>query len=433
MNLSSKSILVVDGGGLFVSFARRMTQPGGFGKVWYSNMWHRGRPTFSELSVGKGYDGIEVVPNRDTDNEFPTSLWSVIDKADVIAFPDCYDGDWQEYLRKQGKHVWGSGMGAELELNRFLAKQVMDEVGLPVGPYCIVKGMTELREYLRENADQVLKVSFLRGLMETRKHHKYWLSKTFLDGLEYRLGPLAEDQEFIVEQQIPTEIEVGGDHTFVHRFPSLAINGVERKDAAYLGIVQDYDELPDEIRDLDEKIAPVLERNGYANFFSSEVRKAKNGKAYPIDLTCRCGSPSGEAQLAAWDNMPEVVWAGAHGEFLEPEPVKPCVAQLMIFNKGEESEWAGIEVPAELDNAVNLYFGMRRGREQYVVPQQNPFDEMGSITMLGDTPEEAVELCKKASDKLQGNISVQTDELDNALKEFDLMRKKRMNVEPAAV
>lgn len=421
-DLSSKSVLIVDNG-LFLSFAVRMAAKGGFGKVYYYNDdRRRGRPSFQESNVGKGYSEIEVVH----------SPWAALEKADIIAFPDVMDWEWQVWLRQQGLNVWGGGAGCELELYRLYAKKMMEAIGLPVGPYVVVKGMTKLREYLKAHEDRIIKVSFVRGLMESRKHEKYWLSKSFLDGLEYRLGPLAEEQEFIVEEKIETKLEIGGDQIFVKQFPKIAINGVEIKDSAYVGIVQEYDELPEEIRFVNDALAPVLAKCGYANFFSTEIRVAQDGTPYPIDLTCRQGSPSGEAQLAMWTNLPQIVWAGAHGEHVEPEPAAKFVAQAMIFNDGEETEWCPINVPKEYRNDVRLYFAMRRGDEDYIIPQSNPFDEVGSIIQVGDTANEAIERVKAIAKKIGGKVSVKVDEMDDALEEFDLMRKKGISVKPIA-
>lgn len=426
-DLKSKSILIIDNGLLF-SFARRMAREDGFGTVWYCNReGARGRPSFNESAVGNGFDGITLVRSE----KETIDGRAVIDRADVVAYPDCFYGDDQMYWRSQGKAVWGSGRGSELELYRYFAKQVLKTVGLSVGPYVLLKGMAALRDYLKKNGDRVIKVSYVRGLMETRKHDKYWLSKTFLDGLEYRLGPLAETQEFIVEEKIETELEIGGDHLFLGRFPSLAINGCEVKDTAYVGIVQNYDELPAEILEVNEALEPILKRMGVWNFFSHEDRIAKDGTVYPIDLTMRMPSPAGEAQLEIWDNLPQVVYHGAHGEFVEPEASHSFVAQAVIYNKGDESEWIGVGIPQELRESVYLYYAMRRGEEDYVVPQTNPMDAMGSIVAKGNTMEEAVELCKKNAEKLYGHICIKTDELDQAVKEFELMQKKGMNIEAA--
>lgn len=417
MNLRSKSVLVCDHG-LFLNFALKMADS--FGKVLYYNDWRRGRPSFNELTVGKGYEEIEVVKK----------LYSVLDSVDVIACPDVLDGDFQKWLRGKGYKVWGSGEGEDIELYRIFSKNVIGEVGLPVGRYVVVTGMAALREHLEKHDDKFIKISFLRGLMESWHHETYWLSKPRLDELEFKLGPLADEIEFIVEDPIESEIEVGYDGIFVGEFPKFGINGVEIKDCGYVGVVQEYASMPKELVRTNTALAPKLKSYAYANFWSTEIRIAKDGKAYLIDPCCRQGSPSGESQLAIWGNLPEVVWAGAHGELVQPEPTAKYVAQAMIFNSGDESNWCGVHIPPEIRGSVNLYFGMRKGEEDYVVPQINPFDEMGSVIHTADSAAKAIQGCDDKAKQLKGNIMVKVESLDKAMDEFDAMESRGMNISP---
>ena len=425
-DLSSKSILVQDNG-LFLNFALRMAEPGGFGKVYYVNNWRRGRPSFNEIAVGKGYDGIEVLKHE----------WDVMDKVDVIAFPDVLDGDRQVYLRRHGYKVWGSGKGEELELYRVFWKKMVAAMGLPVNDYKVIKGISNLRRFLEENEDKFIKISFMRGLWESRQHEKYWISKTHIDRLEYQLGPLAETTEFLVEEPVETKLEVAADGMFVTnsegigRFLSLSLNGVEIKDSGYVGVVQRTEDMAGPFQMVSDALQPVLQRYGYANLFACESRIDGDDQPYPIDPCCRVASPAGEAQLATWDNLPEIVYHGAHGQIVDPVARAPYVAQAMIFNKGDENEWCAVDVPSEVRDKVKLYYGMRRGKEDWIVPQMNPFDEIGSVVDIGQTAEEAIKKVTAIAKKLGGDISIKIEALADAAKAFDLMEQRGMSTEPA--
>jgi hypothetical protein len=392
----------------------------GFGKVYYNNLTRQGYPSFNSISVGKGYEGITVVK----------SMWDVIDEVDVTAFPDILDGSKQKWMRKQGYRVWGSGKADELEMYRLYWKQMVKALGLPVNPYVLVVGIMALREYLKDHTDRYVKISYMRGLMETYHHEEYWLSKPWIDEKEHKLGPLAEETEFIVEAPIKTDLEIGYDGLFVGRYPKIGINGVEVKDAGYVGMVQNYDEMPSEILETTEALKPVLAKDDYANLFAIELRVQKDGTAIPIDPCCRQGSPSGEAQLATWSNMPEIVFAGAHGELVEPEREGDFVAQAMIYNKGEETDWCPVKVPNEIRGDVNLYYGLRKGDQDWAVPQHHAFDEVGSVVAVGDSAEEAIDRCKEKAEQIGGNVGIKTESLDEALKQFDMMKKRGMSVEP---
>lgn len=419
-DLSKKKILVIDHG-LFLSFALRMARgKNHFGKVYYHNATKSGRPTVSSIFVGQGYQEIEVLKDP----------WDMIDEVDVLAFPDVLDGPKQEYLRRTGYNVWGSGKGDELELYRYYWKRMIESVGLAVNPYVIIKGIPLLREYLRDHKNKYIKISLLRGLMETRKHEEYWLTKGFLDQKEVELGPEAKHMEFLVEDPVKTEVEIAGDHYFVKDFPDKAINGVEIKDEGYVGMVQAYREMPKQILKVDEALKPVLKKYGYANLLAIELRIALDGTAHPIDPCCRQGSPSGEAQLAVWTNFPEIVYHGAHGELVQPEHDNIFVAQAMIYHTGIEKGWPAVKIPKEVRPYTNLYYGYREGEHDYVVPQPDAFDELGSVCATGATMQEAIDLCKERAEQISGDVCVKCESLEKAGEEFDLMKKMKMSVKP---
>lgn len=752
----------------------------GFGKVFYHNDYQRsGRPSFNELAVGTGFEGLEV-----TDK-----FWELIDSVDAIVFPDCYDGGLQQYLRAQGYPVWGSGKGGELEIYRGYWKEVIAALGLTVAHYEYIEGLDALADYLREHDDCYIKISRMRGLMETRKHIDYELSLPWLNKMRYHLGPLAEETDFIVEQKIDTELEIAGDTIFAGgQFPNLAINGCEQKDcydsetevmtnygwklfrhldgseqfltlkqidvahskleyqsatafirddyegkmlsvenrnmsllvtpnhklliqlnsqdhnrkstvkwksfdgkmrefkqgtrrrtlvrvtdidlkkqfcmpwpsgayywgrrrginyfqfgnvriplikfskflgiylsegwsngyrisisqkkhckamesvlkecglrysishcygvqkefavsnrplaeylyqfgksadkhmpewlkmsgwktlrhfiywyslgdghhrmcekqtrgkrrkrmsrtiytiskrmandlqeafakcgiqsliaqetangkpryrvmehsvhrrnyvlpnhskwvdykgeifcvtvpnhiilvrrngkpmwcgnSSYAGMVQAYSDLPEQIQHVNAKLAPILAKYRYSNMFAVELRIDKEGNAHPIDPCCRQSSPAGEAQLSVWSNFPEVVYAGARGQLVQPEFENPYVLQAMIYTKDDEREWLAVRCPEDVRESLNLYFGMRRGRLDWRVPQPNPFEELGSITVTGGSFEEAKEKLEAIAERIEGDVCIKTDSIDDAIKEFDLMKKKGMSVIP---
>ena len=420
MNLKDASVLVWDRG-LFLSFALRLAR-NGFGKVYYFNDWQRsGRPSFNELAVGTGFDGVEPV----------TKAWPLIDHVDCIAFPDCYDGDLQAWFRDNGYNVWGSGEGGELEIYRKYWKDVIKALGLTVAPYEHITGIAALRKYVQGTKDVYVKISRMRGLMETHHIFDYETGKPWLDKKEFELGPLSEETSFIVEKKVDTKLEIAGDTIFVGAFPEYAINGVEIKDCCYAGMVQNYTELPDHILNVNRALAPVLSRYNYSNFLAIELRIDKKDRAHPIDPCCRQASPAGEAQLATWTNFPEVVYWGSRGKLVQPEFDDGYVVESMIYSNDDERDWLAVRVPEEIRHCLNLYFGMRRGRLDWRVPQPKPFEEVGSLTVTGKSFDDAIGKLRKMAEQVEGDVIVKTDSLEDAVKEFDLMKKKGMSVVPA--
>jgi hypothetical protein len=205
--------------GLFVDLATRMAKD--VAKVYYYcpnfDPWPKVNPTM----IGYGLEGVTPIQNP----------WEIIKTIDLCVFPDTGFGDIQLQIKAMGIPVWGTLSGEELELDRELCKEVLGEVGLPVGPYQVVKGVKRLREVLKSKKDQFVKISQFRGQGESFFAKDYKSVEPKLDKLEYDLGPLKDTQEFDVEAALPDRIELGTDaYTVDGALPSKSLFGIEIKD-----------------------------------------------------------------------------------------------------------------------------------------------------------------------------------------------------------
>lgn len=422
-DLSSKSVLIVDQG-LFWPLAQRLKRE--FGRVGYFCDWKRGFPTAHEFDIGTGFDDVERI----------AQFWDKVDEFDLICFPDILQGDLQLHLRKCGHLVWGSGKGEELELYRNYFKRMLKAVGLPVQPYRVITGIDGLREYLQQRGDKFVKLSLLRGITETFGVKKFWMSEARIDELEHTLGMRKRTTEFMVEDEIETNIECGIDTICVDgNFPSIAASGVEVKDVAYGAVVQDYADLPEGIQLVNERISPVLAKYQYRNFWSTEIRVAKDGTPYFIDPTCRHPSPAGECEHELWGNLGEMMWHGASGDLVDPVPTAKYAVQAIIFGERAKESWQGIAFPEKYRANVKLYFHCRIDGHDYVIPQTTAkMNEIGSVVATGNTLKEAADKCREIAETIEGDkIHVHTDRIQDVLAEFGDMEKKGMSLKPANI
>ena len=106
MTYKDKTVLIYDFG-LCTEFAVRLARD--FGKVYYYANWESAFPKSNMALVGEGLEGVTRILNFD----------DYIDKADLICFFDTYSADKVDYLRKQGKRVFGAGQAEILENNRY--------------------------------------------------------------------------------------------------------------------------------------------------------------------------------------------------------------------------------------------------------------------------------------------------------------------------
>lgn len=399
--------------GLFLPFAERLASFGH--KVGYFVPWETSFADGRELVLGDGIEGIHRI--KYWDDEF--SDYS------CLVFPDCICGDLQAYYRRQGFRTWGSAKGANLELLRWRTKERFKELGLPVNECHRVKGTKALREFFKEHETKdgwFVKISSLRGLGETWFARNYAEAKGIIDEFDSKNGGLAYLIHFIIEAAIPDANEVGYDGFCIDgQFPAESFYGYEIKDKAYFGKLSKYEDLPDEVKAVNDALSDDLKASQYRNWLSTELRNE-----FCIDLTCRHASPAGEVLIHAIENLPEVIWEGAEGRLVEPQYSHKYGAQLIMTSEWAEEHWEMVSFPEELREWVKLYNHARVddqgeiGMADYFVPQIAKMRQLGSVIALADDPQEAVDTCKERAEQIKGfDVEVDSDALDKALEEME--------------
>lgn len=403
---SSKCCLIVDNG-LFTELAVRMARS--FGKVYYYFPWVGAFPKSNSMLVGKGIPGVERI------NDF----WDVKDDVDLWIFPDIYMGGVQLELQEQGKRVWGSRHGDELELFRKESKQHLEKIGLHIGHYEIVKGLDELRKYLKSHKKQYVKVSTTRGDFETFFAKNYKLIEPRIDELELMLGAKKVLMEFIVEDAIEDAVEIGYDGFTVDGvFPQQAMCGIEIKDMGYVGYFKKYQDMPQQIIDINSKISPTLKEYGYKNFFCCETRITRDGTPWIIDPMTRFGSPPSELIMNMYTNLDDILWEGAEGKCVDPIPEGKFGAELLIHSTWADKNWQAVEFPEEIRDNIKLRNLTIINGRHYVVPQMVGLPEIGAVVATADTEKEAIEKCKELAAQVEGySIETYPDALDKANEE----------------
>jgi hypothetical protein len=414
--LNDKRALVVDHG-LFPSWALRLARE--FGEVYYHNpSWKSLSPSSNQLLIGHGFDEITMVKN----------MWDVVHKMDLICFPYIFDGDLQKELVRQGKRVWGGRNGDELEIYRPEAKEEMKRLGMPVGDYNVVTGLENLRAYLKKHKNVHVKISLTRGDTETFHAPSYEEIIPKLDEIKHFVGAAADAMQVLIEQPIEPALEIGYDGFSIDgKFPSHAINGVEVKDASYLGVILPYADLDEHIRAVNKWLAPALEAYQYRGLFSTEVRVGPDERPYLIDVTARGGSPPSESMQEMIANWGEIMWSGAAGIVVDPEvdedeegePAKYS-AQAVIYSDHADEAWQAVTIPDEVRRWVKLFFHCRLSGVDYVIPQPAKFSEIGWVVGTGPTVKAAIKACEEHADQISGyKLEVRTKSLQDAVSEIE--------------
>lgn len=419
MNLSDKVAMVVCHP-LFIELAVRLGRD--FKKVY---VWMPGGddnfPVMNKGRVGEGMEGIERV----TDIFGPH-----FDAVDLFVFPDLYFGALQVKLEEMGKRVWGSRLGEELEIYRECCKEAMEEEGLPVQPWKVLKGMEALRAHLKGHKDQHVKINRWRGNFETFFAPSYDLVSVRLDEIAHKMGPFQLDAEFVVEDDLPDRVEIGLDCFCIDgQWPSKTLVGIEVKDLGYVAQFVPWAGIPEPIRRWNETMAPRLARYGYRGFLSTEVRIGEDKVPYMIDACCRAGSPPNELYQEFYTNLSELMWAGSEGTLVDPKPAGVWGVEVILKSAWAESNHQPIQFPPEYRHLVKLFNPVRIGGKYSVVPQDDEMTEIGAVIGYGATLDKAIAMAREAGESIEGyGIKFSMGPIEEAQKQ--IAELQRIGVSP---
>lgn len=403
--------LVVDHG-LFLPWALHLGES--YRRVLYHKLGTEAFPTLSKSCIGDGYEKVECISDP----------WELIDSGeiDLAIFPDLLDSGLQLHLEKLGIAVWGSRKGDAVELIREKFLKTLKELDLPVPTFQRIVGVTALREYLKDKQNLFIKISLYRGDFETSHWTDWGTDEGLLDVLAMRFGPLKEMVPFLVFEPIETDIEDGCDTWCIQgQFPDLVSRGIECKDKGLFSAVTPRVDLPDYLQEILDKFGPVLGHYDYRNLFSMEVR-VKDDLAYFIDPTCRGPIPGSGTHMMLWENMAEVIWAGAHGEMVQPEPSANFAVECMLSCQSDDkAAWTVVDMPNKLRPWVKIGNSCEINDRIALPPEEGRDDLLGWLGAIGDTPSEAIEALKEHAALLPSNVTAHMEALVELVQEAEKM------------
>uniref|UniRef100_A0A7V3JAC7 ATP-grasp domain-containing protein n=1 Tax=candidate division CPR3 bacterium TaxID=2268181 RepID=A0A7V3JAC7_UNCC3 len=382
-----KRILIYDFG-LCTEIGIRLARDGH--EVYYFVPWEDAFPKSSKALIGENLDGLHRVLN----------FWDWVDKVDYIMFFDTYCADLVDYLRKKGYKVFGAGKSEILENNRWKMKEIQKALKLPTQKVELIKGIESLIEYLKKNKNKWIKINTFRGDIETFHHSEYNTTQAqFLGELLVSAGAKAKKLEFVVEDEIG-EVEPGYDGFIIDgQYPKMAMYGYERKGIGYIGKVVPYEQLPQSLKDINDRLIPVFRKLGGRTFFSTEVRVTKNKQGFLIDPCVRSPMPVPTAiHLEIWSNLSDFLINGAEGNLIDLKPIAKYGAGISFESGWAENHWTEIDFPPENRKWIKLRMACKIEDKYYALPG---FTSLGSIIGLGNTIDEAINNVKKVADTLK--------------------------------
>jgi len=360
VDISMKSLLFIDRGGLYVWMAQELGKA--YRHVWYHLLDSSPYKQSNLSDIGTGLPEIQRVDE----------LESYLDRADIVYFPDIYDGKRQHWLRESGHRVFGSGRSDVIELDKIGFLDRLEQVGLPVPETELVHGAEELCLFLRNRkpSDWWIKPLY-RGDGETRKftgmkHLRNWIEQDLVP----RIGKRAETVPFLVQAKIESKTEPGWDGMQVDGQYTSCCAGYEVKDQGLVTRVFGRDETPEILDHVNQAMAPFFKELGIRGHYSTEIRVTEDGEPYFIDPTCRIPSPAGELFPRLYKNYPEAVWQVACGLVPQLEPAAKYGAEVVLVSPFADKHEICVEFPGELSGHIMLKSHCKRDGAYYCIPGQ---------------------------------------------------------------
>lgn len=217
---------------------------------------------------------------------------------------------------------------------------------------------------------------------------------------------------FLVFEPIETKLEIGGDTWNIDgRWPSLMLHGDEAKDKSYLSAVTKRTDMPPQIQEILDAFGPILKPYRYRQFWSMEDR-VKGLHHYFGDATTRGPFPSSASHMEIWKNLPMIIYAGAHGELVEPEKAANFTCEVMVNIKSEEGMEATAEFPKELQQWLKPADCYVIDGVLCIVPEAH---EAGWMVAIDDTVEGVINKIKQQCDLLPDGMSADMEPLAELL------------------
>lgn len=378
MNAVEDIVVCVCDFGSFISLAEKLSET--CRKVYYHTPIEREFRNLDDAVIGFGIPKVHKIDSF-MDPE-------IVKETQLFVFPDIgYVGE-QMYLRSIGKPVWGSNGADELERLRTQFVKVIDELGLPMVHTEKIRGLGNLCEYLKDKKNVWVKVNEFRDNMETWHHQDWFHSQPMLRRLWIKFGVAPELVWFVVQDALDGATEIGYDGLSVDGwFPDSSYQGYEKKNELYLGAMTEYDDLPEEVRLVNEKMSEVMREYGYRNFFATEIRNL-DGVPYFIDPTMRMPGQTGEQLLETMENLSDVIWNGAQGDLIVPKWNAKFAGSATLNYKGDLEDVKVIRVPEDAKQWVKLCRYRQKG-DEYFFPV-NHREDVGVVIGMADSIEETI-------------------------------------------
>lgn len=382
------NILALDPGGLYCEQANALWKKGDTVKYWTS--WVADQK-FDWYSIGLGFGNLEKVKYA--------AEW--YEWADCIFAPDVTGQDEIAFLRTiyKQKSIFGSGLAHKLEQDRWGLKKVLKDIDIKFSQSERIIGIEKLREYLNTNKDKYIKISTFRGDVESFYAKDAKSVDLKLDELAAARGPFKNKIEFIVEETIPSDVEIGADLIFNgNEYLKPYIFGYEIGKKFYFGKVSE--ELPTLLKEGMEKLKPVLKKLDYRSCISTEIKCVSKTESYFLDITCRLPNPLCAIYNEYITNWREVVLNTGSKKNVRLNIKHKYVGAFFLNSYHGMSHYVKIEVEEKDRSNIKFVVVGENDGQFYSIKGT---EKIAVVIAGGETIQEVIDTIKKYTDKVDAD------------------------------
>lgn len=382
------NILCADPGGLYVQQCNSLWKKGDIIKYWTS--WQADQK-WDWYSIGLNYGHLDKV-------KYLAEWYSW---ADAYFFPDVTGQDELVFLKSiyPKKSCFGSALAHKLEQDRWGLKKILKDIDIRFARSERIFGIDELRNYFIKNKDKFIKLSTFRGDVESFYAKDGESIDLKLDEIAQARGPFKNKVEFIIEDAINSDVEIGADLIFSKDdYQKPFLYGYECGKKFYFCHVSE--ELPLLLKDVMEKLKPVLKKLDYRSCISTEIKCVDKNTSYFLDITCRLANPLCALFNTYITNWREAVIKTGLGEKVRLNFKHKYLGAMFLNSNHGLQHYIHIEVEdKDLDHIKFVVVGENDGKFYSI----RGADKVAVIVAGGNTIQEVIDIIKKYADRVNAD------------------------------
>lgn len=383
-------VCVIDQG-IFAELAESLSDNGRNSVVYLPN-WTKSHPQFQDNCVGQNFGHLNK-----QNSFYAEDGTNWIDWCDLIVNPDCFDNDWIRLFKKEygkTKSIFGSGAGEALESDRWKLKKVIKNANLPLQKSYHVTGVDKLIKLLTESPNKYVKINIWRGDMESFFAKDLKSVEAKLNRLKTCFGPLADEVDFVVEDVIDTDVEIGFDGFFNGiDFVPTCFMGYEYHKFFYLGKVVKFKDIPPSIKETMTALKPTLQKMDYRGAISTEEKIVSQKEHYFLDICSRFMNPGGICYGDWIKNLPEVVYKVGLKQSVDLQCPDAYVGCILLDSPDAKEEYVYIDVKKENKDKIKIFCPFQTKDKSYY--QVKGCTSTIVVTATGSSPKDVIDKLKK--------------------------------------